>query len=68
VDLTRAQLYDSEADTELANHFASDRVLDAKLCGKYGDVARWILQVEEVNIIYTSIKFSKEARRQKLSH
>ena len=68
MDLTCAQLYDSETDTELANHFASDQVLNTKFCGKYGDVARWIFQVEEVNIIYTRIKFSKEARRQKLSH
>ena len=65
MDLACAQLYDSEADAELANHFASDQVLDTKFCRKYGDVARRIFQVEEVNITYTSIKFSKEARRQK---
>ena len=60
MDLTCAQLYDSETDTELANHFACDRVLDAKLCGKYGDVAQSSLRVEAVDITHTSIKFERE--------
>ena len=49
-------------DAELANHFASDQVSEAKLCGTYGYVSQRSLRVEIVDITSMSIKFKQEGR------